>query len=213
VYSEAKGEYAHPTYKPINEDYPTETVMGFYGLTKLFGEKIGFQYEQKHGITFVALRLSSTYGPGKLLKHGASSATTIQARIIENAMLGKLTRISQGLDQKNDFIYYKDVAKGIVLACTVEGMKDRIFNIGSGHASTLGDFAKAIRRMYPNAEIEIGPGLDYLKLGRNAYNIYDISRAKNELGFSPEFDPERAVEDYVEMLHRWKITPIYTPNS
>lgn len=37
AYSETKGEYAHPTYKPLPEDYPTEECMGFYGLTKLFG--------------------------------------------------------------------------------------------------------------------------------------------------------------------------------
>lgn len=207
VYSEAKGEHAHPTYKPITEDYPAENSLGFYGLTKLFGEKLGFQYEQKYGIHFIAIRLSSTYGPGKLLKHGASSTTSMPVRMIDNAMLGKPTRMDQGADQKNDFIYSKDVGNGIALACVTKGVKHRLFNIGSGMASTLLDFADAVKKVYPQAEIEIGPGLDYLRMGFNLYSVYDISRARGELGFVPQYDLERGVRDYVEMSNQLGIIP------
>jgi len=207
VYSEAKGEHAHPTYKPINEDYPAENTLGFYGLTKLFGEKVGCQYEQKYGIHFIALRLSSTYGPGKLLKHGVSSITSMPVGMIDHAMLGKPTRAPQGADQKNDFIYSKDVGNGIALACITEGVKHRLFNIGSGKASTLLDFAHAVKEVYPKADIEIGPGLDYLNMGFNFYSVYDVSRAKEELGFSPRYDLEKGVRDYVEMSNQLGISP------
>lgn len=211
VYSEAKGEYGHPTYKPINEDYPTENNMGFYGLTKLFGEKVGFQYQQKYGIDFIVLRFSTTYGPGKISKYGASSPMSIHGRIIENAMLGKPTSVTQGADQKDDFIYNKDSANGIVLACTMEGLAHQVFNIGSGIGSTLLDFAGAVKKVYPKADIEIGPGLDFFRIGFNVYSVYDISRAKEELGFSPQYNLERGVRDYVETLHQLEIEPIYTP--
>ncbi len=213
VYSEAKGEHAHPTYKPINEDHPAENSLGFYGLTKLFGEKLGFQYEQKHGIHFIALRLSSTYGPGKLLKHGVSSITSMPVGMIDNAMLGKPTRMPQGADQKNDFIYGKDVGNGMALACITEGVKHRLFNIGSGKDSTLLDFAHAVKKVYPKADIEIGPGLDYLNMGFNFYSVYDISRAKEELGFSPQYDLEKGVRDYVKMSNQLDIGPILAPMS
>ena len=213
VYSEAKGEHAHPIYKPIHEDYPAENSLGFYGLTKLFGEKLGFQYEQKYGIHFIAIRLSSTYGPGKLLKHGVSSTTSMPVKMIDNAMHGKPTRMPQGADQKNDFIYGRDVGNGIALACITEGVKHRLFNIGSGKASTLLDFAHAVKKVYPKAEIEIGPGLDYLNMGFNFYSVYDISRAKEELGFSPQYDLERGVRDYVEMSNQLGISPAPAPMS
>ena len=211
AYSEAKGEHGHPTYKPINEDHPTENNMGFYGLTKLFGEKVGFQYQQQHGIDFIALRFSSTYGPGKILKHGASSPMSVHGRIIENAMHGKPTRHPQGAEQKDDFIYNKDTANGIVSACMAEGMTHRIFNIGSGKGSTLVDLANAVKKIYPEPDIEIGPGLDFFNIGYNVYSVYDISRAKKELGFSPQYDLEEGVRDYVETLKQLKIEPIYTP--
>ncbi|MFB3887465.1 MAG: NAD-dependent epimerase/dehydratase family protein [Thermodesulfobacteriota bacterium] len=211
VYSAAKGEHDHPIYKPINEDYPAENSLGFYGLTKLLGEKVGYQYEKKSGIQFIAIRLSSTYGPGKLLKHGASSTTSMPVKMIDNAMLGRPTRMPQGADQKNDFIYGRDVGNGLALACTADGIKHRLFNIGSGKGSTLLDFAQAVRKVYPKADIEIGPGLDYLRMGFNFYSVYDISRAREELGFSPQYDLERGVSDYVEMSNRLGITQMIAP--
>ena len=125
-------------------------------------------------------------------------------------MLGKPFKHPQGAEQKNDIIYNKDTANGIVLACMAKGLTNRIFNIGSGKASTLVEFAEAVKKIYPHADIEIGPGLDYFRRGFNTYSVYDISRAQKELGYSPEYNLENGVRDYIETLHQLKIEPIYT---
>ncbi len=213
VYNEATGSHSHPTYEPINEDWPAEANMGWYGLTKYFGERIGFQYLEEQGMDFIALRFSSTYGPGKILKHGAKSPMSVHGRMIEHAMLGKPFRHPQGAEQKDDFIYNKDTANGIVLACFAENVKHRIFNIGSGIGLTLMDLADAIRKIYPGADIQIGPGLDYFNIGHNVYSVYDITRARQELGYAPQYTLEAGVRDYVEVMHRMKIEPVYTPGS
>ncbi len=212
AYSETRGEYNHPTYKPLPEDYPTEECMGFYGLTKLFGEKLGLKYKETHGIEFIALRYSSTWGPGKLIGR-AASPHGIQGVIIENPMLGKSVRHPQGAEQKDDMIYHKDSANGTVLACMAERPSHSVFNIGSGVGYTLLDLAYAVKKIYPKADIEIGPGLDYLMKGHKTYSVYDISRAQKELGFSPEYDLDKGVADYVEMMKRLKIEPTYTPQK
>jgi UDP-glucose 4-epimerase len=213
VYNEATGSHGHPVYEPINEDWPADANMGWYGLTKLFGERVGFQYHQEHGIDFIALRFSSTYGPGKLLKHGATSPMSVHGRMIEHAMLGKPFRHPQGTAQKDDFIYNKDTAHGIVLACFADNVKHRIFNIGSGVGATLVDLANAVRKIYPDADIQIGPGLDFFNIGNNVYSVYDVTRAKEELGFVPQYTLDDGVRDYVEMMRRLKIEPVYTPSS
>jgi UDP-glucose 4-epimerase len=210
VYNEATGVHGHPLYKPITEEYPADANMGFYGLTKLFGEKVGFQFQKEKGVDFIALRFSSTYGPGKILKHGISSPMTLHSRIIENAMLGKGTKHPQGLEQTDDFIYNKDTARGIVQACFAENLTHRIFNIGSGVNATLSDFVEAVKKIYPGADIQIGPGRDYFIIGHNVYSIYDISRAQKELGYSPQYTLEAGVRDYVETMNALKIAPIDT---
>jgi UDP-glucose 4-epimerase len=209
AYSETKGAYAHPTYKPLPEDYPTEDCMGFYGLTKLFGEMLGVKYRQKYGLEFVALRYSMTWGPGKLL-HGPSPHT-VHVGIIENAMLGRPFRYPQGAEQKEDLIYHKDSANGVVLACLTENLTHSVFNIGTGAGTTLNDFAAAVKKFYPVADIELGPGLDFLMKNYNTYSVYDISRARAELGFAPRYGVEEGVADYIEMMRLLKIEPTYTP--
>ena len=211
AYSETGGEYSHPTYKPLPEDYPTEECMGFYGLTKLFGERLGLQYQKKYGIEFIALRYSHTWGPGKLTGRGPSPHA-IHGSIIENSMLGKPLKHPQGAEQKDDLIYHKDSANGAVLACFAEKRSHSVFNIGSGVGYTLLDFARAVKRIYPKADIEIGPGLDYLMKNHNTYSVFDISRAKKELSFSPQYDIEKWIADYIEMMNLLKIKPTYTPS-
>jgi len=34
------------------------------------------------------------------------------------------------------------------------------------------------------------------------HGVYDVTRARNELGFAPEYDIERAVADYIASLER-----------
>ena len=209
VYSEATGEYGHPTYKPLPEDYPTDHCMGYYGLTKLFGERLGFMYQKKCGLEFVALRFSSTWGPGKLVGRGRSPHA-IHGSIIENSMLGKPIRHPQGAEQKDDMIYHKDTANGIVLACFAEKLSYSVYNIGTGTGYTLLDLAAEVKKRYPKAVIEIGPGLDYFLKNFKTYSVFDISRAKNDLGFRPEYDLEKGVKDYIEMMDQLNIEPTYT---
>jgi UDP-glucose 4-epimerase len=210
VYRETKGEYSHPTYKPLPEDYPTGDCMGYYGLTKLFGEQLVHRYREKEGLDCIALRFASTYGPGKLL-HGPSPHT-IHGGMIENAMLGKPIRHPQGAEQKDDMIYHRDSAEGVALACLKENLTSHVFNIGTGVGHTLLDFRDAVRKVFPEAVIEVGPGLDYLCRKYDTYSVYDISRARSELGFEPKYDLMRGVADYIEMMKLLRIEPTYTPS-
>lgn len=208
VYSPIAGEYAHPSYKPLGEDYPKDMQMGMYGATKLCGEVMGLQYQRDFNVDFVALRFSMTYGPGKLLRHGPLA---VHSKIIENSMLNKPVRIPQGAAQKDDMIYTKDCANAIVLATFAQELTHRVFNIGSGIGKTLVDLSNAVKKTLPGADIEIGPGLDYLGIGYDVYSVFDISKAREELKFAPEFDLEKSVQDYVETMNVLNIKPSYTP--
>lgn len=208
VYSPAVGSFSHPTYEPVDEDYPRDIQMGIYGSTKLCGEIMGFQYRKTFDLDFVALRFSMTFGPGKLSRHGPLA---VHSKIIENSMLKRPVRIHQGADQKDDMIYTGDCARAAVMAAFKEGLKSHVFNVGTGVGKTLIDFSNAVKTIYPDADIRIGPGLDYLGIKYNTYCVFDISRARDELGFSPEFNLEGAVEDYIETMNRLGLAPTYSP--
>jgi UDP-glucose 4-epimerase len=163
------------------------------------GEHTTRYYQTNLGVDSIILRFGTTFGPGKTERHGNMGVTS---QIIEAPARGLPFRIAKGGDQVDDFTYNKDCALGIYLACVVPNPKSRIFNIGTGVGATLKDFAKVVRRHLPAADIEIGPGLDFLGTGHPMCAVYDISRAREELHYRPEYDLEKAVADYLDSLRR-----------
>jgi len=207
VYERVKGKYGHPTYQPIDEDY-TKAPITVYGATKLFGENMGLNYHRIYGLDFIALRFASTYGPGKLTRHGAGAnvgplSHTIHSHIIESAMLGRALKIPDGGDHVNDMVYNRDIANGVVLACFVEKPNHRIFHLGTGKTEKIRHVVEIVNDIFGRELVEIGPGL-----GKENPCIFDISRAQEELGFSPQYSLEAGIKDYIKTMKKLDITPV-----
>ena len=195
VYRRVEGEYAHPRFKPLAEDYPIGPQR-VYDTTKYAAEQLGLNYSRTSGLDFVALRFAATYGPGRMARHGSMA---VRSAIVENAFYGRPTRIPEGGDQKDDFVYTKDVAQALVKAASAANLTDRIFNIGTGKPATLGEAAQVVLKHFPDAVVEIGPGLDY-GTGTGRYCIFDISRARQQLGYEPEYDLQRGIAEHITTL-------------
>lgn len=195
VYRRFAPPYSHPEYRAVDETHPIEPD-DMYDITKYAAERIGIDYARRHGVDFIALRFAATYGPGRMVRHGS---VAIRSAIIENAWFGRPTILARGADQQDDFVYTKDIAQALGKAAFVESVTDRVFNIGTGQASTLAAAAQILRREVPGARIEIGPGPDY-GTGSGHYCIFDISRARRQLGYEPAFDHERGILDYLAFL-------------
>jgi UDP-glucose 4-epimerase len=197
VYAETAGPHGHPTYEPITEDYPKDP-HSLYDASRFYGERLGRQYADTYGLEFCATRFSHTYGPGKLT-HGTLA---VPCWIVEGAYRGEPVRITQGGDQLDDLIYNRDAALGLVCAAFADNPISGVYSIGTGRARSLRDVEAAVRRHFPDADIEIGPGLDFKGIGRASCSVYDIGRARTELAYEPHFDLEAGVDDYIELLDR-----------
>ncbi len=189
VYGPVTGEHGHPGFKPLPEDHPKNPVR-IYDSAKLMGEYAGLYYQANMGLDVAVLRFATTYGPGKTARHGDKAVTS---ELIEGVARGQPFRLAQGGDKIDDHIYIKDCAQGIYLATVAPEVKSRVYNIGSGAGVTLQDFARVLRVHFPMADIDIGPG-------RTPSNIYDLTRARRELGYEPQFDLERGIADYLQRL-------------
>jgi UDP-glucose 4-epimerase len=200
IYGPLRGDYGPPHYKPIPEDMPKDPQR-IYDSAKLMGEQTVLYYANNFGIDAAIVRFATTYGPGKTARHGKMGVTS---QIVENPFNGLPFHHPYGSEAKDDFIYNKDSALGIYLATIAEKIPGRIYNIGSGIRLTLNDFAAVIRKRIPGADIQIGPGDNFLGMPYPPHGIYDVSRARNELGFKPEYDLDRAIADYVDSLTRMR---------
>jgi UDP-glucose 4-epimerase len=196
IYGPVVGDHGPPNYKPIPEDMP-KNPQRIYDSAKLMGEHAGLYYANNMGIDVAVLRFATTYGPGKTARHGKMGVTS---QIVENPFHGLPFHHPAGAEAKDDFIYNKDSAIGIYLATVADKVPSRVYNIGSGVGQTLGDFANVLRQKIPGADIKIGPGLNFLGTPYPPHGIYDVRRARDELGFKPEYDLDRAIGDYLDSL-------------
>ncbi len=208
-------EYLHPTLKPVGEDAPAYPVKAVYSASKVASELMGLNYKNLYNIGFVALRYAAIFGMGKKdPRHGLHNILWIQ--MVENAMLGIPTIIEKGGDEIMDMTYARDVAHSVVRGVLAEPTPEHhVFHIGSGRRYTVNQFADAVRAAVPGAQIEVGPGRDPRNMGPRAYYVMDITRAKNELGYEPQFTLEEAVKDWVTWMDRLgiKAAPIASPGG
>jgi len=194
VYSSSLAVYGQTSENPVNEDHSKDPIS-LYGATKLFCEHLGWTYHEMFGIDFVAVRWPVVWGPGHGKKmdmsqvHGARKF----ADIIEKPIQGESVRVSGG-SQRYELIYVKDAARSLVLALFAENLKHHIFNAGCESMVTLQDLAEMVKKYIPKALITIEEGFDYAVPCRG---YLDISRARTELGYEPQFKTPRSVEDYM----------------
>ncbi len=206
VYTSAKGtygplkdEYGYPTYKPISEEH-SRNPQRMYDGTKYLGENACNYYAEAFGLDTVSLLFGTTYAPGK----GALGVHGLIGRIIEQPVHGKPFRLEKGGDERDDFVYNKDSAQGIFLATVTEKLHHRVYNIATGVGATIKDFATAVRKVIPTADIEVGDGLAFFEKPY-MYGIFDISRARADLGYKPQYLVEQGVADYIESMRRMGI--------
>lgn len=206
------GKHAFPEYLPVNEDHPYNP-LDLYGVIKVCCETIGNYYRERYGVQCVVLRFVSIYGPGKQARHGALS---LHGQIIEDVMDNKEVSIAGGGDRRNDTMYVGDVAQAIFLALKTDPLHQWTFNIGTGKGVTLRDFESVLKSIYPRARIKIGPGLEVpgmKEMRKNTYCIFDISRAREHLGYDPEYDLEKGIKAYVETIRRLRPAGLTHPES
>jgi UDP-glucose 4-epimerase len=198
VYGEFLGKFGPSDFIPVAEDHPRNPA-DLYGVIKVCCEDIGSYSRTRYGVEFVALRFSTIYGPGKEARHGAYS---FYGQLIEKVMSGEEVRLAEGGDQLNDTVYVGDVARAILCALRAEGLKQWIFNIGSGKGSTPREFGRVLKDMFPESKLEMGPGQSSLGRTKQSYCIFDIAAARAHLGYEPLYDVEKGVRDYVETIRR-----------
>ncbi|HVA24898.1 MAG TPA: NAD(P)-dependent oxidoreductase [Chloroflexota bacterium] len=193
-YGAVTGRHLPPTFKPITEDYEGQP-LDVYGSTKLALEDAARHYRRLCSLDLITLRLGTTYGPGKLARHGVVG---LKSRIVEMAFHGQPMVVSNP-DYADDAVYNRDVAKAIVLACSAPQREHWQFNVSGGQLVTLRQFTQEVMRLCPRHQLTFdeSPAEPPKTAG-----LLSGARARAELGFQPDFPGLTGIADYVAHLER-----------
>ena len=182
----------------IDESIPTNPPS-IYAATKASCEFMGRAYAKRYGFEFICLRYTGgLYGPSPAALK-ATREIAIQ-QMIRAAVKGHTAKINWPYGPA-EILYGKDAAKGTVLAVLKDKFKDTLFHIGNGDTLSGDDIVAAVRKVFPGSNIELIKGSNPMPYPESRL-ASDFSRAKEQLGYEPEYTIEKAVADYGATLKK-----------
>ncbi len=173
---------------PFNEDYNDLHPISPYAQTKLFSEKTGKEFSEKYDINFISLRFFSVYGP------------RLRPDLVMNKIAGsiykneKLKIFGDGSTSR-DYTYVDDIISGIIKAINYKESKFETFNLGNGNPIKLTDIISLFEQETgKKVNIEF---VDSIK-GESDITWADNSKAKKMIGFEPQTDIRKGINNYLE---------------
>jgi len=203
IYLSTQGVFgATPDLKPLKEEMKVNPTT-MYSCHKVASEAMVQGYHLVYGVDALTVRPSFVYGPGQNPQNPNAAFTWLVM-----AMKGEKVDLPDGAEHVFDWTYVKDLVQGIFLAYTVRPIKSRVFHISGGKNVTLNELAKAVMKTVPGSSIKLGSGytsgVGGTEKGASVgmRGCADITRAKEELGYTPTFTVEAGMADYHEWMKR-----------
>ncbi len=183
------------------ENTPTDTILQpttMYGVTKVAGELLGDYYFQRFGLDVRGVRLPGVISYETLPSGGT---TDYAVAIFYEAIQYKSYKCFLREDTVLPMMYMPDALKALIdLAnAPLEKLKHRCnFNVGAMSFSA-GDLAAEIKKHIPEFKVTYEP--DFRQAIADSWPCsIDDSVAREEWGWSPQYDLERMTEDMIEKL-------------
>lgn len=157
----------------------------YYGMSKLMGELFCQRFSNLNTLSAISLRYSSVYGVGQ-------KPDTVLPLFINKALKDKEIEIYGKGKKIQDFVYVKDVVEANYRAFHSDERGS--FNIASGKGTNIVDLANLITDIFSSGKSKVV--LNSKKPGDNTNYYFDISKAKNKLGYEVNYPITKGLIDY-----------------
>jgi UDP-glucose 4-epimerase len=183
-----------PRPDPLPEHAPTEPISP-YGVAKVAAERYWLLIGAQSGMTTTALRYFNTYGPNQTF----TPYVGVLNIFIRRLLAGQPPVIFGDGEQRRDFIHVDDIVRAnlAVLDAPDAAVAGRVFNVGTGQATSVNEIAAALIDL-------LAPGIvpthapEQPGEMRNA--VGDVSAIRTALGWSPR----RVAVDFSDVVEFWK---------
>ena len=185
------GPYREDTPLPIESRNQIEAFKKAQEIHSL-------HYAERTGLDVINLRIGSIYGPfyysmfhpGARIAHAALKGAEPDFSDRPNGVIYE--------DDEADWVYVKDLARGIQMLATAGKLNHHIYNVGSGRATSLKETLEAIQAAIPGASCKaMVPGASPTK---HPDPYMDLSRITGDTGYEPGYDVKRGFAEYIDWL-------------
>lgn len=192
VYASSSSVYGDEPNLPKKEG-KEGNMLSPYALTKQCNEEWGKQYTLHYGVQTVGLRYFNVFGR-RQDPDGAYAA--VIPRFIKQLMKGERPTINGDGRQSRDFTYIENVIEANLKACLSDSRAaGESFNIAYGGREYLIDIYQALKTAL---QVDIEPIFGPDRVGDIKHSNADISKARSLLGYEPEYDFKRGLNEAID---------------
>jgi len=191
VYASSSSVYGDEPNLPKKEGIEGN-LLSPYALTKRTDEEYGKLYTKLYGLDTYGLRYFNVFG--KRQDPNGPYAAVIP-KFIKQLLHGEIPTINGDGKQSRDFTYIENVIEANLKACLApHEAAGEVYNIAYGGREYLIDIYYTLTKaLNKNVEPNFGPE----RKGDIKHSNADISKAKQLLGYEPEYNFERGLNETI----------------
>jgi len=194
LFGSSSSVYGDNRKVPFAEDDPVDHPISPYAATKKGGEVLCHAYHHLFGMRVACLRFFTVYGP----RQRPEMAIHKFARLLADG--SEIERYG-GADTARDYTYVSDIVDGVLRALD-RSSAYHVWNLGGSHTVTLGELIERIAAgLGVPARVRPRPR----QPGDVERTWADITRAREDLDWSPSVPIERGLAQFLE----WFRTEVY----
>ena len=184
----------------LEEAFPRPVSV--YSSCKQAVENLGLNYARAFGVDLALLRFSAVSGPwsGK----GGGGPSNMFLNVVRTALAGDEALVPA---ETMEWVCSKDAANGTVLALRAPSLGSRVFNITMGCLTSPEELSSSVRSVIPNSRVRIQTRTNDSPAFRTATRPANLTRAKNTLGYAPQFQIVDMVRDITNWLKEQNASP------
>ena len=188
VYASSSSVYGDSYVLPKKEG-EEGNLLSPYAFTKHANEKYAKLYTDLYGLDTYGLRYFNVFGR-RQDPNGAYAA--VIPKFIKLLLNNEVPIIFGDGKQSRDFTYIENVIEINLKACLADSKyAGESFNVAYGDREILIDMYKVLKDLLQK---DIDPIMDEPRKGDILHSLADITKAKNMLGYDPQFDFEKGIQ-------------------
>jgi UDP-glucose 4-epimerase len=192
IYASTSEVYGSAQYAPIDEKHPLNAPHP-YGASKIAADRMCYSYIHTYGMDITILRSFNTFG-SRQRDVGYGGVISIFTRRV----LSDVPPIIYGDGlQTRDYTYIEDATRAYDLVLNHKEPMMEPINFGSGREVTILDVADMVINL-SGKKGNIKPIHLKPRIGEVKRLIADATRAKELLGWEPEYDFKKGLRAFVE---------------
>ncbi|MCA1838708.1 MAG: NAD-dependent epimerase/dehydratase family protein [Actinomycetota bacterium] len=194
VFTSTIATYGRAAGDVVSDDAP-QFPSSIYGVTKVFGERLGEYYASRYGFDFRAVRLPSVIGPGR----SATGLSAYSSLMIDLPAQGEPIVVPVAAETAIPIIYIADAVQALIqLSATDQVELSRRCYLVAGTSPSASDIREEVIRQVPGARIDFSPNEEAQRIVDSWPRSLDDSSAAADWSWKQEYDLPATVGAFVE---------------